>query len=200
MDRAFCAQIKPADSVHPLLWKDGTPVSLPTLGGTMNNVAITINDRREIDGTSNLSGDTTTHAVLWRNRAITDLRTLPGDVSSAVNGMNNKGQVVGDSYSGRRGCDCRFAVVRAASALAHPSIDIVASNWKFTPNTFELYVGETATLRMTSSEGVHGLQSRRTRYSADGDRAWFVQNGSSHTEAAREVCPALRDHVRGSSR
>lgn len=46
-----------------------------------------------------------------------------------------------------------------AGASAHPSIDIIASNWKFTPNTIELHVGETTTLRVTSSEGVHGLQS-----------------------------------------
>ena len=63
----------------------------------------------------------------------------------------------------------RFAFVAAAVggmlaapiaiAAAHPSIDIVASNWKFTPNAIELHVGETTTLRLTSSEGVHGLQS-----------------------------------------
>jgi cytochrome c oxidase subunit 2 len=50
-------------------------------------------------------------------------------------------------------------VPTATSASAHPSVDIVASNWKFTPNTIELHVGETTTLRVTSSEGVHGLQS-----------------------------------------
>lgn len=46
-----------------------------------------------------------------------------------------------------------------AAAAAHPSIDIVASNWKFTPSTIELHAGETTTLRLTSSEGVHGLKS-----------------------------------------
>jgi cytochrome c oxidase subunit II len=44
-------------------------------------------------------------------------------------------------------------------AAAHPSIDIVASNWKFTPSTVELHVGQTTTLRLTSSQGVHGLKS-----------------------------------------
>ena len=42
---------------------------------------------------------------------------------------------------------------------AHPSIDVVASNWKFTPSTIELRVGETTAIRVTSSEGVHGLKS-----------------------------------------
>jgi len=44
-------------------------------------------------------------------------------------------------------------------AAAHPSIDVVASNWKFTPSTIDLHVGETTTIRLTSSEGVHGLES-----------------------------------------
>lgn len=52
-----------------------------------------------------------------------------------------------------------MAIVQGTSALAHPSIDIVASNWKFTPATITLHAGETATLHLTSSEGVHGLQS-----------------------------------------
>ena len=44
-------------------------------------------------------------------------------------------------------------------AVAHPSIDIVAANWKFTPQTITLHVGETTQLRLTSSEGVHGIES-----------------------------------------
>ena len=46
-----------------------------------------------------------------------------------------------------------------ASVSAHPSIDLVASNWKFTPGTITLHVGETTQLRMTSSAGVHGIES-----------------------------------------
>lgn len=59
-------------------------------------------------------------------------------------------------------CAAIAAVVPFASAAvapAHPSIDIVASNWKFTPSTIELHVGESTTLRLTSSEGVHGIES-----------------------------------------
>jgi cytochrome c oxidase subunit II len=53
-----------------------------------------------------------------------------------------------------------FALVApAATAAANPTIDVVASNWKFTPNTIVLHVGQTTTLRLTSKEGVHGLQS-----------------------------------------
>jgi cytochrome c oxidase subunit 2 len=48
--------------------------------------------------------------------------------------------------------------VRTA-APAHPSIDIVASNWKFTPATITIPPSEPTTLRLTSAEGVHGLKS-----------------------------------------
>ncbi len=44
-------------------------------------------------------------------------------------------------------------------ASAHPSIDIVASNWKFTPGTITVHLNEPTTLRLTSSEGVHGIAS-----------------------------------------
>jgi cytochrome c oxidase subunit II len=47
----------------------------------------------------------------------------------------------------------------AARALAGSAVDIVASNWTFTPSEIRLHVGQTTTLRLTSKEGVHGLQS-----------------------------------------
>ncbi len=46
-----------------------------------------------------------------------------------------------------------------APAIAHPSIDLTASNWKFTPNAIVLHVGETTQLRITATEGVHGIKS-----------------------------------------
>lgn len=46
-----------------------------------------------------------------------------------------------------------------STAAANPTIDIVASNWKFTPNTIVLHAGQATTLRLSSKEGVHGLQS-----------------------------------------
>ncbi len=50
-------------------------------------------------------------------------------------------------------------VLVAPKASAHPAMDIVASNWKFTPSTIALHVGEAQQLRFTSSEGVHGVKS-----------------------------------------
>ena len=47
----------------------------------------------------------------------------------------------------------------ATPAVAHPTIDIVGSNWKFAPAKIELHVGETTVLHITSAEGVHGIAS-----------------------------------------
>ncbi|HEV3153853.1 MAG TPA: cupredoxin domain-containing protein [Candidatus Baltobacteraceae bacterium] len=51
------------------------------------------------------------------------------------------------------------AMIAPLAGTAHPSIDIVASNWKFTPDTITVPAGEQTTLRLTSSEGVHGISS-----------------------------------------
>jgi len=50
-------------------------------------------------------------------------------------------------------------MVAPVSAPAHPTTDIVASNWKFTPAVITVHVNEPTTLRLTSSEGVHGITS-----------------------------------------
>ena len=47
----------------------------------------------------------------------------------------------------------------AAPASAHPSIDIAVANWKFAPSTITIPVGEPTTLRLTSTSGVHGIES-----------------------------------------
>ncbi len=51
------------------------------------------------------------------------------------------------------------AFVLGGVARAADPIGIVASNWKFTPNQIALKVGVPQVLRVSSSEGVHGLQS-----------------------------------------
>ena len=51
------------------------------------------------------------------------------------------------------------AILMASAAYAHPSIDIVASNWKFTPAKITVPVNEETTLSLTSTGGVHGMKS-----------------------------------------
>ena len=52
-----------------------------------------------------------------------------------------------------------FVGALASNVSAHPPIDVVAANWKFTPATITTKVSEPTTLHVTSSEGVHGIQS-----------------------------------------
>jgi len=45
------------------------------------------------------------------------------------------------------------------AAAAHPTMDIAASNWQFTPAKITVPLGESATLRLTSTGGVHSIKS-----------------------------------------
>jgi uncharacterized protein (DUF305 family) len=44
-------------------------------------------------------------------------------------------------------------------AAAQPTIDVVATNWHFTPSTISVEAGQTTTLRLTSTSGTHGIAS-----------------------------------------
>jgi probable HAF family extracellular repeat protein len=99
---APCGPVNPSNSAHAVLWENGFTRDLGSLGGTVNNVALAINNQGQAVGFSNLPGDTTQHAFLWQNGVISDLGTLPGDVLSLASGINDRGQVVGGS------CDINF--------------------------------------------------------------------------------------------
>jgi|SRR5580700_9227648 cytochrome c oxidase subunit 2 len=47
----------------------------------------------------------------------------------------------------------------ATVALAHPTVDVAVSNWKFVPAKITIPLGEPTVLRLTSTSGVHGIQS-----------------------------------------
>lgn len=81
-------------TVHSILWEpNGKPVDLGTLGGT----TVTpwwINNRGQVVGQANLTGDSTYHGYFWDKGVLTDLGTLGGDLSVAWN-VNDAGEVVG---------------------------------------------------------------------------------------------------------
>jgi probable HAF family extracellular repeat protein len=95
---------------HAVLWKDGQPTDLGNLGGgTIFNVAFSVNNRDQVVGLSFLPGNTTVHGFLWtEDDGMRDLGTLPGDSLSFAGPINNKGQV------GITSCDvnnnCRAAI------------------------------------------------------------------------------------------
>jgi len=77
-----------------LLWKDGKPIELETLGG-LHNQAAAINNKGEIAGMAEVpNGDL--HAFLYGGGKAHDLGTLGGTTSDS-RGINDRGQVVGES-------------------------------------------------------------------------------------------------------
>jgi probable HAF family extracellular repeat protein len=91
-----CVNALPLTS-HAVIWRDGKATKLGSLGGKMDNGATDINNRDQVVGVSDLSGDMTAHAFLWQKGVMTDLGTLPGDSLSFAKGINDAGQVVGSS-------------------------------------------------------------------------------------------------------
>jgi probable HAF family extracellular repeat protein len=83
--------------IHAVLWQDGKPINLGTLGGAVFNIAFGINNRGQVVGGSDLPGDIGHQAFLWENGVMTDLGSLPGLPVSQALSINNQGQVVGFS-------------------------------------------------------------------------------------------------------
>jgi probable HAF family extracellular repeat protein len=93
-----------ASAAHAVLWENGTPSDIGSLGGVAWNTPTAINNHGVIVGFSDLPGDSAAspnyHAFIWtRNTGITDMGTLPGDAFSIAWGINEQGQVVGQSIA-----------------------------------------------------------------------------------------------------
>jgi len=78
----------------PFLWEDGKMIDLGTLGGVCG-FGNGLNNRGEVVGQSDLSGDLYFHPFLWtKSGGMRDLGTLGGDYASA-SWLNDAGEVVG---------------------------------------------------------------------------------------------------------
>jgi probable HAF family extracellular repeat protein len=82
-------------TLDPFVWKKGTMIDLGTLGGTLGS-AQCANDRGQVIGQSDLTGDFAFHPFIWQHGILTDLGTLGGDNGTAV-WINNAGEVVGEA-------------------------------------------------------------------------------------------------------
>jgi|SRR5579859_83725 len=91
-------------SSHAVIWRNGSPTDLGSLGGQFNNVATAINNRGQVVGMSDVPSDIATHAFLWQNGSMKDLGTLPGDVFSMAWAISERGQILGQSCDANGNC------------------------------------------------------------------------------------------------
>jgi uncharacterized membrane protein len=64
--------------VHAVLWENGKAIDLGSLGGVTGGIALGMNDRDDVVGSSDLTGDTATHAFLWDERIRQDAGPFSG--------------------------------------------------------------------------------------------------------------------------
>ncbi|MGA9272462.1 MAG: hypothetical protein WBV67_03160 [Candidatus Cybelea sp.] len=91
---------------HAVLWKNGKPIKLKTIGGVSWNTPTAINDNGEIAGFLNQPGTTDRQgnpdfiSVVWTDPASapTIIGPLPGDALSEPTSINNSGVVLGVSF------------------------------------------------------------------------------------------------------
>ncbi len=91
---------------HAVLWKNGKPMQLKTIGGHSWNTPTAINDNGQVIGFLNVRGKADRHgdpdfvSVIWndpRSRP-TIIGALPGDALSEPTSINNGGVVLGVSF------------------------------------------------------------------------------------------------------
>ncbi|HST09559.1 MAG TPA: hypothetical protein VLL05_04230 [Terriglobales bacterium] len=88
-------------TIHPFLWERGQMHDLiadapPGMFGGTYGIAAWLNERGQVLGTMNLTGDTTWHSFVWDKGIVKDLGSL-GGINTSAQWLNEAGHVAGKS-------------------------------------------------------------------------------------------------------
>jgi probable HAF family extracellular repeat protein len=144
-------------AIRAVLWDNGVPVSLGSLGGVAWNTPNAINNRGDVVGFANASaadaGNFNPRAFLWRKgKGMQPLAALPNHVTSQAIGINERRQIVGQSCDADdncravlwRGCEVTDlnAVMEASTPLVLTTANDIDDLGRITGQAFDTASGQ----------------------------------------------------------
>ena len=116
-------------TVDPFLWDGSTMMDLGTLGGTFGNPTA-LNNRGQVIGFSNLSGDNSLHPFLWDQGKLIDLYTSTvGGNPITANAINDAGDILGAAAFPGQPSDAYLSRHGVATDLGHLNGDCSSEAW-----------------------------------------------------------------------
>jgi probable HAF family extracellular repeat protein len=102
-----------ASAEHALLWENGVPVDLGNIGGQAWNTPVALNNRGQIVGFANTSGDENAPlsptAFIWTKASgMKSIAPYATDTNDIAFDVNEKGQIVGQSFNANSGASRAF--------------------------------------------------------------------------------------------
>jgi len=116
-------------TIDPFLWDGSTMLDLGTLGGT-NGMPTALNNRGQVIGFSNLSGDSSFHPFLWDQGKLIDLYTSTvGGNPITANAINDAGEILGAAAFPGQPSDAYLSRHGVATDLGHLNGDCSSEAW-----------------------------------------------------------------------